>query len=146
MSLKERKKKHTTCSTQLYFSCTTIIMGRNLLLYLSKDEKLAEAVSKYPCLHDMSCSNYKNQICLGNVLVELDREMGFEKGKIKVVYLQNKKSLKDNYIKEFDIDKQRRFYSHRKHLSWSSLLHGLTVSSRQLKFVRKFLSIKSCIS
>lgn len=64
-------------------------MGRNLLLYLSKDEKLAEAVSKYACLHDMSCNNYKNQTCLGNAMAEVDREMGFEKGKIKVVYLQS---------------------------------------------------------
>lgn len=59
-------------------------MGRNLLLYLSKDEKLAEAVSKYPCLHDMSCNNYKNQICLGNAMAEVDREWVSRKVKLKL--------------------------------------------------------------
>lgn len=47
-------------------------------------KKLAEAITKYPCLSSNSCKNYINKISVENAWTEVNREMSFEEGKINV--------------------------------------------------------------
>ena len=36
---------------------------------------------KYRCLHEKSCTGYKNRVFVENVWAGVDKEMGFEEGK-----------------------------------------------------------------
>ena len=52
------------------------------LYFLSEAEKLDEAEIEYPYL--TSCKECNNKICEENVWSEVEREMGFKKGKINI--------------------------------------------------------------
>jgi hypothetical protein len=55
-------------------------MGRNKL-NLEEDGNVAEEVRNYPCLFDKSSKDYKSKTSVENVWKEVEKALGFEKGK-----------------------------------------------------------------
>ena len=78
----ENSKRHINYTKvnilQLYYNNH----GQNSLVYLSEEEKLAEAMSKFPCVYDKPCENYRNKICVEISWDMVDKEISFEESKM----------------------------------------------------------------
>ena len=57
-------------------------MGRTNKCALKKDESLAEKVRKHRCLYDKSCVEYGEKDRTANAWKEVDKELGYEEGKL----------------------------------------------------------------